>query len=55
VENGCTLPSRIRVMHWFNPLSLITALYNRWSKKMDRKAEACAAFRNAFHRELEGL
>jgi hypothetical protein len=42
-------------VHPWNPFGIVAAIYNRWSKKMDRKAEACAAFRNAFHRELEGL
>jgi hypothetical protein len=42
-------------MHWISPLSLITALYNRWSKKKDRRAEACAKLREVFHRELQGL
>jgi hypothetical protein len=42
-------------MHLWNPLGLITAIYNRWSKKKDRRAEACAAFRRAFHQALEGL
>ena len=42
-------------MQWWNPLSLIAAIYNRWSRKKDRRAEACAAFRSAFHKELAGL
>ncbi len=42
-------------MYWWNPLSFITAIYNRSSKKKGRRAEACAAFRNTFHEQLKGL
>jgi hypothetical protein len=39
----------------WNPLSLLAAIYNRWSRKKDRRAEAATAFRNAFLQELKGL
>lgn len=43
------------MLHFWNPLGLITSIYNRWSKKKDRRAEACAQFRNTVHKELQGL
>jgi hypothetical protein len=38
-----------------NPFSLIAAVVNRFAKKAERRAAACAAFRDAFHCELQGL
>lgn len=45
---------KMDVAMW-NPLSLIATIYNRWSKRKDRRAEAAAAFRTAFLQGLKGL
>jgi hypothetical protein len=38
-----------------NPFSLIAAIYKRFTNRADRRAAACAAFRETFCRELRGL
>lgn len=39
----------------WNPLSIVAAIYGRWSRKGDRRAGACAELRRTFHTELRGL
>jgi hypothetical protein len=39
----------------WNPVSLLAAIYNRWSRKKDRRAEAAIALRSAFFHELKDI
>lgn len=48
VRDDASQRGKIDVTMW-NPLSLLAAIYNRWSKKKDRRTDApprCARLRN---------